>query len=195
MALNMRCRFAPNEHGTFVNAVKLQQHYIAEHADVYEGPPSKATCPECGVLVARTYLAEHRRRHGVESAPLGRPSHESTGRPKLSNGPFRCDLCGQRLGGRDTARHHVRDSHGNPGPWRDYMTPVDEPASNGLARVDREVSRVAPSHVGPWHVDDIVLPVVSQLAAPKGVVAVANLAALLAWRDATAMFLAEYQRS
>jgi len=46
-----------------------------------------------------------------------------------------------------------------------------------------------PRHVGPWEVDDIVLPVVAQLAQPKGVVPVDLLAAIFVWRDATAAML------
>lgn len=183
MPLTMHCRFARDEHGTFANAVLLQQHYLAEHADVYV-PPAPRQCPECDAQVSATQLSAHRRtQHGVTPTGVGRPRNG----PKISKGPFSCDFCGKVMGSRDTARHHVRDSHGDPGPWRDYMTPVGEQSPNGLATVEREVS--TPRHVGPWTVDDIVLPVVEQLAAPRGMIPVAHLAAILAWRDATSAML------
>jgi hypothetical protein len=53
----------------------------------------------------------------------------------------------------------------------------------------------APRHVGPWTVDDIVLPVVEQLAKPSGKVPVAALAALFVWRDQTAAMLRDVTRS
>lgn len=196
MPLTMRCRFARDEHGTFANAVLLQQHYLAEHGDVYV-PPAPRPCPECGQIVGATGMSSHRRRiHGVESArPAGRPPGVHNSRPKVSMGPFTCDLCGKRYGSRDTMRHHIRDEHRElDGHWRDHSTPLDTPTPNGLAKVAREVSNGAPSHVGPWTVDDIVLPVMEQLAQPRGLVPVGHMAAIFAWRDATAVMLSAVTR-
>jgi len=47
----------------------------------------------------------------------------------------------------------------------------------------------APVEREPWTADDIVLPVIAQLAQPGNVIPVASLAALFAWRDATTTML------
>lgn len=203
MPLNMHCRFAPDEHGTFANAVLLQQHYLAEHGDVYAAPAPRQ-CPECGRMFGATGLASHlRNMHGVGGpARTGRPSNESTGRAKVSTGPFRCDLCGKQYGSRDTMRHHIRDEHSRlDGHWRDHSTPIDEPprAAQAVERLNghdfaTKLPKSPPNHVGPWTVDDIVLPVMEQLAQPRGLVPVGHMAAIFAWRDATAVMLSAVTR-
>ncbi len=63
----MKCRFDPEHTQEFANAVMLQKHYVAEHADVYV-PPVKHPCPECGKSVSD--LTQHlRKKHGITGKP------------------------------------------------------------------------------------------------------------------------------
>lgn len=182
MPLQMICRFAPGDHGTFGNAVLLQQHYLAEHGDVYV-PPRPRTCPDCGMQVGATQLTAHRKAvHGYVPVRRGRP-------PNVKRLLWRCDLDGRKYGTDSAMRKHFRSDHpDHGGTWRDVATQIGErqPSSKGLATVDHHVQHDPRS---PWVVDDIVLPVVEQLASPGGMVPVAHLAAILAWRDATAVML------
>jgi len=65
----MKCRFDPEHTQEFANAVMLQKHYVAEHADVYV-PPVKRPCPvpDCGKSVSD--LTQHlRKKHGISGVP------------------------------------------------------------------------------------------------------------------------------
>ena len=54
---------------------------------------------------------------------------------------------------------------------------------------DEQRQRPSVTIAGPWETDDIVLPVMEQLALPKGLIPVVHLGAIFAWRDATAAML------
>ena len=157
----MICRYDA-EHGSFSTAFLLGRHYAEAHADVYE-------------------------------------------KPKQSTVRYTCRLCGDgrsflNAGSHLQQVHPVEYAQGKPfvSKWFDKVDESVEQSrpANGVDVIDdlhaieeRNRSR-SPRHVGPWDVDDIVLPVVEQLAAPKGLVPVAHLAAILAWRDATSVMLA-----
>jgi len=177
------CKFDAS-HGVFPTPVVLRQHYDSDHAGQYD--PRKwgsnthhYACRLCGVVV-RNPSSHFKGKHAVQvrnpQLPMAThyfdrlPDDYSPGDPT----PTRAvDVL---------ARHAVRQSQPKP------------PASvNGHDLVHDEPTTV-PRHVGPWTVDDIVLPVVEQLAGPRAVVPVAHLAAILAWRDATAVMLATVTR-
>lgn len=158
-ANNLVCKFNAS-HGTFVTPVKLSEHYRAEHADVWVGNP-----------------------------------------PNVRQ--YRCRLCGGEYRNPST---HVRQIHPDQLANRPYVgrvvdriedsttQPQGRRALDRAARVNgvdvvHEPANAAPRHVGPWTVDDIVLPVVEQLAQPRGLVPVDVLAAIFVWRDATAAML------
>jgi hypothetical protein len=165
-ANNLVCKFDPS-HGLFITPVKLSQHYAAEHGDAW--------------------------------TPKG---------PNLKQ--YRCRLCG---GTYRNPSSHVHQMHPDESPNRPYVGRIidriadsvdmprgrhanDSPPAvvNGHDLVHDEPATTVPRHVGPWHVDDIVLPVVEQLAGPRAMIPVAHLAAILAWRDATAVMLATVTR-
>jgi len=92
---------------------------------------------------------------------------------------------------------HIRNAHpdATEKPWTvNYFDRVgggSTPQPRQAVDVVNHESDTAPRHVGPWSVDDIVLPVVEQLAKPSGKVPVSALAALFVWRDQTAAMLRE----
>jgi hypothetical protein len=162
MATNLICRF-DHDHGRFVTPVKLSEHYREYHADVWVGNPpntKRYRCELCGG-VFRNPSSHVRQRH---------PDEATT--PVVGRIMIRVDDGAIATGRRPVSK--VPDVLGEVRDIEDQRR-----KSNGHGR-----------HVGPWDVDDIVLPVVEQLASPKGLVPVGHLAALFDWRDATARMLA-----
>lgn len=161
-ANDIPCKYDAS-HGTFRTPVKLSQHYVAEHADVW------------------TVRARNLRR-------------------------YRCELCGHIF--RNPSSHiqqaHPEHTHDRPYVGR-WVTRVEDGPDAGGSRAGQQVdvltrhavrhTRPTPVDHGPWEVDDVVLPVVKQLAAPSGLIPVDHLAAILAWRDATAVMLSAVTRS
>jgi hypothetical protein len=110
-------------------------------------------------------------------------------------------MCQHELNSKNLAQH-LRHVHNLDPEWGEairYSTPV---------RIERTVVAAVPYSppvlhavpepdpvVVPWEVDDIVMPVIEQLASPGHVVPVASLAALFAWRDATAEMLRQVSRA
>lgn len=208
MPLHMRCRYNPDEHGTYVNAVRLVQHYEQEHGDVYTRPvATKAECPECGISVTATYLRDHRRTQHGDGSLTTRGHQRRRGqraqRSTLRRARLECDVCHHVYTGLESFRKHWQRWHTDRDTtaFRSHMieppaaevpevTRAAEAASTWLA-----VTGAAPASNGahhdnePWHADDIVIPAITELAKPSGVIPVAHLAAILVWRDATAALL------
>lgn len=166
-ANNLVCRYDAS-HGTFVTPVKLSQHYRAEHADVWTpNPPNlrQYRCRLCGGLYRNPTSHVHQKHR-----------EHSGGGPVV---------------GRIMER--IEDSADAPAGRRelDRLAKSSPAALNG---VDVFHEPASANHVGPWTVDDIVLPVVEQLAAPRGMIPVGYLAAIFAWRDATAAMLSTVTR-
>lgn len=202
MPLDLRCRYNADEHGTFTNPVTLMQHYQNEHADVYVHPSARANkiyCPDCHRDFAPDYYNKHRRQqHGPGVTPR-RPGMRA---PRSTAPKWRCNICRRDYVTNDSVRGHFRTQH--PGmAWSTNVTRVD----GGPMHLSTEASSTWLSTTGaapvadeahtdegelhhPWVADDIVLPAVTQLAEPSGVIPVAHLAAILVWRDATAVMLA-----
>ena len=156
---NMPCKFDP-EHGTFATPPKLAQHYREVHGDVWQPKPPNTRRYRCAIC------------GGVYRNP---GSHVDQRHPDNATRPV-------------VGRVMLRIDDGDEG-----VGGVGRPA-NGVDVLEtlhdiEEARTKVPRHVGPWEVDDIVLPVVEQLAAPRGLIPVAHLAAILAWRDATAVML------
>lgn len=170
-ANDIPCKYDP-DHGVFRTPVKLSQHYASVHSDVHTPKP-----------------------------------------PNLHR--YRCNLCGHTFRNPSSHIHQMHPEHNDDRPYvgrlltrlpdgvdgvggsRGYGVAHDSPPAvvNGHDLVHDEPAPPAPPrHVGPWTVDDIVLPVVEQLAGPRAMIPVAHLAAILAWRDATAVMLSTVTR-
>jgi hypothetical protein len=161
-ANNLVCKFDPS-HGLFITPVKLSEHYRDAHGDQWTPNPPNVKQYRCRLC------------HGVYRNPSSHvhQAHpaESPNRPYVGRIIDRIEDSAARPAGRHTPPPAVLNGH-------DIVN--DEPAKT-----------TPPRHVGPWTVDDIVLPVVEQLAAPRGLIPVAHLGAILAWREATADMLRE----
>jgi len=109
--------------------------------------------------------------------------------------PMRCRICGRIVRNPSSHITNHRDATLRPSThhYFDHVDPDDSRAAEQVAQLNRRaVERhrtPEPAH-GPWAVDDIVLPVVHQLAQPSGMIPVDYLGAILVWRDATAAMLA-----
>lgn len=213
----MQCRF-DTTHPTFTSPVRLLAHYKAEHAHEYT-EPIKVTryCLICDAALKPSSIGQHMRGcHQIEppfapylvqtsstrmSHPTGHASMTSTTKYpsdfERDHRRVRCDVCGSEMN-RHSMPKHFRVKHKGQS-WRIHHTELEEAAmntdSNELAVVDQhhdDVARHEYAHVeheGQWSVDDIVMPVISQLASPLGVVPVETLGALFVWRDATVRML------
>lgn len=152
--------------------------------------------PPFGPYLVKTSSARmsHPTGHASMSTPTSRVNtvadHERAHRRT------RCDVCNSEMN-RGSLPKHFRTKHRGQS-WRIHHTELEEAAmntdSNELAVVEQhdDVARHEYAHVeheGQWTVDDIVMPVISQLAAPLGVVPVETLGALFVWRDATVRML------
>jgi LSD1 subclass zinc finger protein len=110
---------------------------------------------------------------------MGRPRTT----PRGSSARYvRCTLCDTTVTLNNLSTH-LRGKH----PDR----PAELARSAFFAELEQPLARVAPapSPLPPLTADEIVQTVVEQLAMPSGLLPVAHLAAVLAWRDATAAFL------
>ena len=101
-----------------------------------------------------------------------------------------CTLCGIEVAYK-SLRGHVRGQHGARAAGRP-MREMFEAAGALPARTSTpaRATRSSSTELPPLHADDIVQTVVEQLAEPGGLLPVVHLAAVFAWRDATAAFLA-----
>lgn len=157
-------------------------------------------------MPANDILCKYDPDHGIFRTPVKLSQHYAavhadvwTPKPKNER-RYRCSICG---GVFRNPSSHVQQRH--PAEPRPYvgrvMLRVDD-GSDGIGGAGRPKNGVdvieqlhaiesqgRVVHHGPWHVDDIVLPVVEQLALPKGLVPVDHLGAIFAWRDATAIML------
>lgn len=148
-------------------------------------------------------------RHGTFVNATTLRAHYDAEHPEYAAGPkraYRCKICGRVVTGPQAHITNVhpeaeRPPHGTTIAAHYFDRATDDdvyyrgrrrrehtPAGGGLERL-----HVA-SHRGRFDVDDFVLPVVEALASPSGMFPVAHLAAVLAWRDATAVMLEALQR-
>lgn len=206
------CRYDAT-HGEFGSAVQLGQHYreAHEHDAVYARPKGLFRCRLCGAVVGVPQSHYHYMHHDYELGDLKiidlyEPVAADTPRPRQVRRRNRdssvtpehrrrrqCDLCGAVTRSDNMGRHF---SHVHPdarSSWASQSHFVRDDPPSGLSRVSDQLERLAAPGVHdaqhPWHVDDIVIPAMEQLAKPSGMIPVAHLAAVLAWRDATAAML------
>ena len=159
----MKCRYDREGHGDFANGIALRQHYNAVHPE-YVAPAPRAKVQAEVVSWSAT--------------PDGLRQAE----------PVQCDACGVTLR-RGSFAKHKKTRHGGVARIRSAAR------AELLATVSHpETQRLPQAHTAPdpepLTVDEIVLPAIAVMAMPGNVVPVAHLAALFAWRDATAVMLA-----
>ena len=161
----MKCRYDREGHGDFANGIALRQHYDAVHPE-YVAPAPRTTKGE----VVSSWSA----------TPEGQRQAE----------PVQCDACGVTMRYGSFAKHK-KNRHGGVARIRSAAR------AELLATVSHpEIQRLPQAHTAPdpLTVDEIVLPAIAVMAMPGNVVPVAHLAALFAWRDATAVMLAAVGR-
>ena len=163
----MKCRYDREGHGDFANGIALRQHYDAAHPEyVPPVPRSAAVVP-------------------WSATPDGRRQSE----------PVQCDACGVTMRYGSFAKHK-KTRHGGVARIRsaaraELLAPVSHPEPQ---RLPSEHTAPDPVHSEPLTVDEIVLSTIEVMAMPGNMVPVAHLAALFAWRDATAVMLAAVGR-
>jgi hypothetical protein len=160
----MRCRF-DDGHGTFSNAIMLRKHYDAEHVTEYTPPAPSSRHPS--------------------TIP-----HSQTAAARKDSRLVTCDRCGVTMRYGSFSKHR-RTRHAGQATFSEFgAAELVVPTSTVVAdsHLSAEPEQGDPQH--PWTTDEVVLPVIELMAQPGGVVPVAHLAALFAWRDATAVMLA-----
>lgn len=217
--MEMRCRYNPDEHGTYRGPVDLGRHYKQAHGDVHVSsykqptPADRRQCNVCGETFNRkSALAHVRAKHGSDNwrtltkaytnhGARATVDHDAQTEPMQrdvdSNAKRqRCDLCGIEMR-RDSMSKHFRNKHAGM-TARGNVTTLDSSMSthpSTLVRVEQQSSRDDVHLDSGFGVDDIVMPVIEQLASPLGLVPVAALGALFVWRDQTAAMLRAVTRS
>jgi hypothetical protein len=131
-------------------------------------------------------------RHYVEA----HPNHVKAPAP-VSKKIYTCRYCGEEFKWPGNVRSHVISRH----PERvDSGVPYHREDHSDVRAADappagRSVVRhkAVPQEQHVWTVDDIVMPVLTQVSKPGDVVALAKLPSIFEWRDATAKMLNELQ--
>jgi hypothetical protein len=150
----MKCRYSPDHHGTFSNAVALRKHYDSQHE--HEFVPANQTRVTCNACGAPLLLASF-------------PSHKNV-------------------------RHEGKATYtivGTTVPKKVVKALVPVPGTPAPSRPAERHTAPDPVLHEPLSADDIVLTTIELMSQPGNVVPVAHLAALFAWRDATAVMLRE----
>lgn len=219
MPLEMKCRY-DSSHGTFSSPRLLTTHYKQEHADVFvEVVHPVRHCKVCESALKPSSIGQHMRgKHGQEPPfamflhPIGwTPGQREQTEQHTSTGTYsardrdrsaqlcRCDICGSTMRRGSLAKHFER-MHGSE-RWTVHHTIIDELQQHeqthetAIERVEH-VQQFGHHHDdSQWSVDDIVLPVIEQLASPLGLVPVQSLGALFVWRDATVQMLRDVTRT
>jgi hypothetical protein len=106
-----------------------------------------------------------------------------------------CTQCGHEMA-RSSVRKHYAMTHPRvridvSAMFREVTVPRRVPAVVSARPAPPEPEPVV---LPPLDADDIVLAVVDQLAEPSGLLPVAHLAAVFAWRDSTTAFIRAVQR-
>lgn len=188
-----------------------QQHGITDthrHADhlADEGaPPPSAPmvrhlyrCNVCSKETTANNIGAHMRAHGITEwrdhvTDAGQREVAHRGKSGKTT-KRRCTVCGTVTRADNMTRHFNTQHNGMA--WSINSEEVGDTPTTAMVAAHTKAKAVTDVHAlhtdnTPWHTDDIVMPVVQQLAGgPNGVIPVANLAAILVWRDQTAVMLA-----
>jgi hypothetical protein len=109
-----------------------------------------------------------------------------------------CTQCGSEIARSSVRKHfamtHPRVSIDITAMFREMPAPRRVPAVVSARPAPVPPPAPEPVVLPPLDADDIVLTVVDQLAEPSGLLPVAHLAAVFAWRDSTAAFIRAVQR-
>lgn len=182
--IQLACKYDAT-HGGFSDPATLGKHYREVHPEYVRRHPDPVSCPECNKVLSNidTWRKHLRKQHNITGLQPPAPEVEA----------YECTICGHRTPTRSGAANHVKRTHHEARGYGRHVRKVGE--ASVPAVVEKAKAKAVPveheheHEHEPWRVDDIVLPVIRNLALPSGMVPVEHLGAVFTWRDATAAML------